>query len=127
MAIPKTRGQAIAAKCRECIHDDLAAGTWRQQVTACPVTDCALWTFRPLAGGIPDYLSTRDAARLPVAWRTMPHETAMTMIAGKRPASADGCAVQPIGDASWGNNGVTVQQDCRLSENGASSLPVGTA
>jgi hypothetical protein len=39
--------QAINAKCRECIHDPLAGGTWRAQVEACTCTRCPLFAFRP--------------------------------------------------------------------------------
>lgn len=38
--------KAINDKCKSCVYDNLAAGTWRQQVTLCPVTDCALWPHR---------------------------------------------------------------------------------
>ena len=44
---PLTRSQAIAAKCRACIYDDLEVGNWRQQCGACAVTECPLWAFRP--------------------------------------------------------------------------------
>lgn len=39
--------KAIDEKCRSCVYDDLAAGTWRQQTTLCSVTSCALWPYRP--------------------------------------------------------------------------------
>ena len=42
-----TRQQAIDAKCRECIFDDLADGTWRMQVEQCELTACALYPYRP--------------------------------------------------------------------------------
>jgi len=45
---PRSLRKAINAKCRSCIHDELAAGTWRQQVTLCPVKNCALYPVRPL-------------------------------------------------------------------------------
>ena len=43
-----TRKQAINANCKDCIYDPVSAGTWRQQVAACPVTTCALYDWRPL-------------------------------------------------------------------------------
>ncbi len=43
-----SRAAAIDAKCRECIYDPLSAGTWRQQVAACPSANCALHPFRPV-------------------------------------------------------------------------------
>jgi hypothetical protein len=42
-----TRQQAINAKCRNCIFDDLANGTWRMQTEACELTGCALHPYRP--------------------------------------------------------------------------------
>lgn len=42
-----TRGQAIAAKCKDCIYDKCAPGNWRQQVTACTSVSCPLYEYRP--------------------------------------------------------------------------------
>ena len=42
-----TRQKAIDAKCQDCIYDEYADGTWRQQVEACELTDCALYPYRP--------------------------------------------------------------------------------
>ena len=39
----------INAKCCDCIHDDLAKGNWRQQVTLCSSYGCPLWEVRPLS------------------------------------------------------------------------------
>lgn len=39
--------KAINAKCKDCIYDPVAPGTWRQQVTLCAVTTCPLWDVRP--------------------------------------------------------------------------------
>lgn len=39
--------KAINENCKSCIYDDLAAGTWRQQVTLCSVKSCALYEVRP--------------------------------------------------------------------------------
>ena len=33
--------------CKTCIYDPKSAGTWRQQVTLCPVTSCKLYPVRP--------------------------------------------------------------------------------
>jgi hypothetical protein len=95
---PLTRGEAIAAKCRECLYDDKAAGTWRRQVSACHLTDCPLWRVRPLAGGVPDFIRARDAARLPADWCGLSHETAVGIIAGRIDASPRGCAVEAVRD-----------------------------
>ena len=59
--LPKTRQQAIEAKCKDCIYDPLDDGTWRMQVERCELTDCALWNYRPksrskmpnIADGVP--------------------------------------------------------------------------
>ena len=44
-----TRQKAIDAKCCDCIFDEFAAGTWRMQVEACELTDCALYPYRPVS------------------------------------------------------------------------------
>lgn len=42
--------QAINAKCKDCIYDPLAGGTWRNQVEKCTsVKSCALWPLRPVS------------------------------------------------------------------------------
>lgn len=47
--------KAINAHCKDCIYDNLAAGTWRQQVTLCSVSSCALYKVRPkTTSPIPD-------------------------------------------------------------------------
>ena len=97
---PFTRGEAIAAKCRECLYDDQSVGTWRQQVSACPATECALWPVRPLAGGVPSWITAREVSRLPDDWRTLTHDAAVAMVAGRIDASLHGCAVGAIRDAS---------------------------
>lgn len=74
-----TRGQAIAAKCRECIHDPMAAGTWREQVAACCCTDCPLWAFRPVQDrrSAPDWILARDPAFLPEGFTRLYHDDAI--------------------------------------------------
>ena len=39
--------EAINRKCRDCIYDDQAPGTWRQQVTLCAAKSCSLYELRP--------------------------------------------------------------------------------
>jgi len=39
--------KAVNGKCRDCIHDELAAGTWLQQVALCPDDACPLYGVRP--------------------------------------------------------------------------------
>ena len=40
--------KCIDNNCRRCIYDSRAAGTWRQQVTLCAVTECAIYPVRPI-------------------------------------------------------------------------------
>ncbi|WP_397586153.1 hypothetical protein [Sphingorhabdus sp.] len=82
--------QAIATKCKDCTYDTEAAGNWRQQTATCPVVDCALWAFRPLQANAPAWLASRDAARLPDHWRSMPNVTAVVIVAGKVPKGCEG-------------------------------------
>jgi hypothetical protein len=44
----------IDAMCKDCTCDELAMGTWRQQVTLCSVTACPLWQVRPTTSRIPE-------------------------------------------------------------------------
>ena len=39
--------KAVNEKCRECIYDKQASGTWRQQVEGCTSLDCPLYLVRP--------------------------------------------------------------------------------
>ena len=39
--------KCVDDNCKSCAYDPKAAGTWRQQVTLCPVTSCALYRVRP--------------------------------------------------------------------------------
>jgi hypothetical protein len=43
---------AVNAHCKGCIYDPLAGGNWLQQVTACTVTNCEMYEWRPLTKGI---------------------------------------------------------------------------
>lgn len=41
---------AIDAKCKSCIYDPGSGnGTWREQVEACPSSNCPLHPFRPIS------------------------------------------------------------------------------
>ena len=40
---------AINAKCRECIYDPQAPGTWRKQVQDCTSPGCPLYEVRPVS------------------------------------------------------------------------------
>jgi hypothetical protein len=40
--------KCIEEKCKDCIYDPLAGGTWREQVESCRSTKCPLWAVRPI-------------------------------------------------------------------------------
>jgi hypothetical protein len=69
---PLTRGQAIAAKCRDCIHDPSAPGTWREQVAQCSCPGCPLWPLRPAPSGGPFADPPRDPATVSREWLRQP-------------------------------------------------------
>jgi hypothetical protein len=46
---PKSLRLAVNAQCYDCIYDKSDAGTWRQQVEACPSINCPLYRQRPKA------------------------------------------------------------------------------
>ncbi len=91
-----TRSQAIAAYCRECIHDPQAAGTWREQVAICGCTDCPLWGYRPLPGNAPPWIASRDAGDPQQGFAGMPHDDAIATLRGNIAVNPHGCAVQAI-------------------------------
>jgi len=82
MNAPKTRGQAIAACCRQCIYDKHAHGTWTEQVGACTAVECPLWRFRPLPANAPAWLRTRDPKRLPDGFITPDTDHVLALIHG---------------------------------------------
>jgi len=43
----KSLRKAINGKCKDCIYDNKAPGTWLQQVAECTSPDCTLWDVRP--------------------------------------------------------------------------------
>ena len=46
--------KAINAKCKSCVYDELAAGTWLAQVTLCSILRCPLFEIRPTTDKIPE-------------------------------------------------------------------------
>lgn len=44
---------AINEYCKSCIYDEMAMGTWKQQVTLCLVGNCKLFDVRPTTDRIP--------------------------------------------------------------------------
>ena len=62
--------QCINDNCISCIFDHAAAGTWRQQVTICPIKGCALYPVRPVSKSpIPE--SVMDYYLIPEAERAI--------------------------------------------------------
>lgn len=55
---------AINAKCRECIYDKGAPGTWRAQVAGCTATSCPLYVVRPLPFANDDGTETEPAEEI---------------------------------------------------------------
>jgi len=57
--------EAIDKHCKSCIFDDLAAGTWRQQVTLCAVNSCDLYDVRPkTTSAIPESVTSYHGVKL---------------------------------------------------------------
>lgn len=75
-----TRSRAIAAKCRECLHDQSAAGTWREQIAACACTLCPLWAYRPLPRTPPACIASKNPADLPQGFRGLSHDEAIGLV-----------------------------------------------
>lgn len=96
MNVPITRGKAIAAFCRWCIHDPLALGTWREQVAVCACTDCPLWRFRPIQDerSAPDWIKARDPDELPEGFPGSDQEEAVRSMRAYVAAKASRRAVQ---------------------------------
>jgi hypothetical protein len=40
--------QHVNDKCKECLYDEFAAGTWRKQVEECTSPKCPLYPIRPV-------------------------------------------------------------------------------
>jgi hypothetical protein len=70
---------AIDRKCRDCGACD-AGANWREHVSCCPVSDCALWPVRPISKAAPGWLASRDVKALPQGWQALPLEAALTLL-----------------------------------------------
>lgn len=55
-----TRQQAINAFCKGCIYDEYDKGNWKQQVTACTMSDCQLFDYRPISRPKKGYILKAD-------------------------------------------------------------------
>lgn len=82
MSGPSLRS-GIDAKCRECGGADGGARFWRVHVSVCPVTECPLWSHRPLARrNVPCWLASRNVADLPADFLSLTTEAAIALIRG---------------------------------------------
>ena len=99
MSAPRTRGQAIAAFCKACIADPQASGTWREQVTCCQCTGCALWRFRPLSRKTPIWITSREPSELPEGWTRAGHDAVIQALRAGIDAKIAGVAVRAHGEA----------------------------
>jgi hypothetical protein len=74
------RRTAIFHKCLDCVYDPRASGRPREQVAACNCTGCALWPVRELPPHSPDWLKSRDPARLPQGFSKLDQAAAVRAI-----------------------------------------------
>lgn len=73
----------VDAKCRDCGGADGGVRHWRNHVSVCPVTDCPLWSCRPLTReNPPDWIVSRDPARLPPGFEKLSTDQALAMLKG---------------------------------------------
>ena len=68
MSMKPSLRQCINDNCISCIYDHAAAGTWRQQVTICPIKGCAIYPVRPVSKSpvpesVMDYFLIPEAER----------------------------------------------------------------
>ena len=67
--MPRTASlrSAIDAHCKGCCYDSACPGTWRAQVTLCPMLGCELYDVCPTTDSIPDsvceYYAVTEAER----------------------------------------------------------------
>src|SRR5690349_3930981 len=62
--------KASDGKCRDCIYDKEAAGTWREQVAQCSCVRCQLWSVRPAPTAGPFANPPRDPTSVSRGWVT---------------------------------------------------------
>lgn len=88
---------AIDGKCRDCGASD-AGANWREHVSCCPVTDCALWPVRPVSKAAPVWLASRDAGALPQGWQALPLEVALSLLRKSHSSGLQDSARPSCGD-----------------------------
>lgn len=72
--------KAINGKCKDCIYDPLAGGTWLAQVAQCSCIDCPLWPVRPAPKDGSFSNPPRDRARVPSEWLAKPNGEAKSAL-----------------------------------------------
>jgi hypothetical protein len=63
---------AVDAKCKDCIYDSCAPGTWREQIAQCSAIRCPLWPVRPAPSGGAFAGPPRDPATVTGEWLAKP-------------------------------------------------------
>ena len=81
--------RAIAAKCRDCIYDPAAPGSWRAQVAQCSCVSCPLWPLRPAPESGPFANPPRDPETVSRKWASLPAGAAKSQLP---PTYPDGAA-----------------------------------
>lgn len=124
MNAPATRGAAIAAYCRQCIHDPAAFGTWREQVAACPAVDCPLWRFRPVQDGAscPEWIKSHGPANLPEGWARVHQADAVRMM---RRWIADKANARPVQHGGATSSTGAMQHPCPTPSAPETPAPAG--
>lgn len=84
--------KSIDAKCKDCIHDPAAPGTWREQVAQCSCPSCPLWPVRPAPSSGPfagppcdPATVSRDWLRLPVGMAKTAHPAGLDAMLEREP------------------------------------------
>jgi hypothetical protein len=78
--------KAINAKCRDCIYDPAARGTWLAQVAACSASSCPLWPVRPAPREVD---APRDPATVSREWLARSQDEAILALSSTaRPEGA---------------------------------------
>ena len=76
--------KAINDKCKDCIYDPLAGGTWREQVAQCSCVTCPLWTLRPEPSSGPFHGAPRNPEAVSREWIKASHGMAESSMAGMK-------------------------------------------
>jgi hypothetical protein len=67
-----SRKARIDAKCKECIYDPGAQGSWRFQTQNCEDRRCPLWPVRPKQGKAAGPKTTEKGEKIDEFWHANP-------------------------------------------------------